>query len=148
MSIIRRYPLWFRDKWKTKHNCIPYRNIIEQYFHLYLEQSDGGKIYGRSSEDLLDKIAPIIFELNPSSILDYGCGRSALVNHFWNEGKRKLYKYDPAIHEYRFLPKEDVELVICTDVLEHIPEDYLPVLISDIMKFSDKVIFTVSLKLA
>ena len=121
-----------------------FRDIIQEYYDIYLKHYENGKVYGRSSEDLLNILSPHIIKLNPKSILDYGCGRSSLINYFWNDGKRQLYKYDPAIREYRDLPKKPIDLVICTDVLEHIPIGYLQIIFAKIINISEKVIFGVS----
>jgi hypothetical protein len=141
-----RFPVWIKEKWNTTKEDINYRDIVQEYYKIYLEQSENGKVYGKSSEDLLDKIAPIIIKENPESILDYGCGRSSLVNYFWNDGKRKVYKYDPAIREFIDKPQDKIDLIICTDVLEHLPENYMPMILIDLKKICSKIIFTISLR--
>ena len=120
-------------------------DVVKEYYELYLKYYKDGKVYGTSSEDLLDLIAPHVIKLNPENILDFGCGRSNLINHFWNDGKRRLFKYDPAIREYRNLMVTKYDLVICTDVLEHIPTDYLPKFFFNLKELSDKFIISVSL---
>jgi len=122
-----------------------HRDIIEQYYKIYWTESSGGKVYGKSSEDLLELLAPYIIDLDPRIILDYGCGRSSLINFFWKDGERELYKFDPAVYEYNKKPDVMSDLLLCTDVLEHIPEDYFPYLFQDIVRLSKKQIFTVSL---
>jgi 2-polyprenyl-3-methyl-5-hydroxy-6-metoxy-1,4-benzoquinol methylase len=121
------------------------KELIAQYYKIYLDESSGGKVYGKSSEDLLHKIAPIVIAENPKTILDFGCGRSSLINYFWNDGKRQLFKYDPAIREYKIPPKGNYDLVISTDVLEHLLEESLEKTLRHIKTYSNKVIFTVSL---
>jgi len=121
-----------------------FREVIQEYYNIYLQYYKDGKVYGTSSEDLLDFIAPHVIGLNPKSILDYGCGRSSLIRNFWNDGKRELYKYDPAIREYRDIPIEKVDLVLCTDVLEHIPIGFMPKFLYNLSNFSQKAIISVS----
>ena len=41
---------------------------------------------------------------------------------------KKIHLYDPGVEEYSIYPKNKHDGVICTDVLEHIPED-------DILRF-------------
>lgn len=125
--------------------CRNHQDVIAQYEEIYLKESDKGKLYGTSSESLLFKIYHWILQANPRSILDYGAGRSGLVNYFWRDGERVVAKYDPAIREIRTKPSSPFDLVLCTDVLEHIPQDFLPTLLKDIKASSTKVFFTISL---
>jgi hypothetical protein len=120
------------------------KQVIGEYFNIYDKHYKDGKVYGKSSEDLLELLAPHIIKLNPKSILDYGCGRSGLIHYFWNDGKRTLDKYDPAIREYRNMPDGEFDLVICTDVMEHIPKDSLRVVLKKIKLKSNNVIFGIS----
>jgi 2-polyprenyl-3-methyl-5-hydroxy-6-metoxy-1,4-benzoquinol methylase len=121
------------------------KDVIEEYFNIYDKYYENGKMYGASSEDLLEDIAPHVIELNPKSILDYGCGRSSLINHFWKDGERKLAKYDPAVREYREMPKGVHDLVVCTDVMEHIPPEMTVFILRAIKEKGKNFLFTVSL---
>jgi hypothetical protein len=121
------------------------RDVVEEYFNIYDKHYEGGKVYGKSSEDLLDLIAPHVIELNPKSIIDYGCGRSSLINFFWNDGKRKLDRFDPAIREYRnSVDGNKYGLLICTDVLEHIPSRFIPKMLFNLRELSPKAIISIS----
>lgn len=122
-----------------------YQEIINQYHKIYLQESEEGKVYGRSSESMLHFIAELIRKKNPKTILDYGCGRSGLVNYFWNDGARVVFKYDPAIREFRHKPKGAMDMVLCTDVLEHIPEDHVTNILSDIRTIASDAFFSISL---
>ena len=65
------------------------------------------------------------------SLLDYGCGKG---NVFKNIQKKfpliDCRGYDPGVPEYAVMPEIPAELVICTDVLEHIE----PELIDNVLK--------------
>ena len=65
------------------------------------------------------------------SLLDYGCGKG---NVFKNIQKKfpliDCRGYDPGVPEYAVMPEIPAELVICTDVLEHIE----PELIANVLK--------------
>lgn len=112
---------------------------IEQYKILHKQKG-----YGKSSEKLYNDILPLVKEINPSSILDYGCGQSDLVGMFGCMG----IKYDPAIEEYsKYIPYK-VDLVICIDVLEHIPDEDLEETLLKIKVHSEKVIFDIGTQLA
>ena len=78
-----------------------------------------------------------------SHVLDYGCGRSGLADQL---PVARALKYDPAVEGYTELPGASVDLVVCTDVLEHIPEHHLPTVLTEIRSFSDLAVFTVAQK--
>lgn len=125
-----------------KKSLPEYRDYILAY-----EQIHFSRHYGSSATGLyLDQIAGVVKRLNPKSILDFGCGRSDLVAHFWNDGARKLARYDPAIPALRNMPEGVFNLTLCCDVLEHIPMNAVDKILLQICNKSSKAVFTISLK--
>lgn len=114
-------------------------DFIEQY--KILHASDFG--FGNTSVMYKEEIKLFLDYLKPKSILDYGCEKGSLVN--WlkeNYSGIKIEGYDPAVEKYSTLPDEKFDLVICTDVLEHIPEDILTnEVIPQIAQISQNVYF-------
>lgn len=105
--------------------------------------------YGSSATELhLDRVARVVRDLQPNSILDYGCGRSDLVAHFWRDGERKIARFDPAIPMWKRMPKECFDLVLCCDVMEHIPMAFVDNVLTQIREKSATALFTISTKLA
>lgn len=92
-------------------------DYIKQYELLYKIK----KNYGKTSIKLYDMLEKIINDLNILSVLDYGCGKSKLLDLIKKNKKIKIYRYDPAIKKYSKLTKNKTDLVICTDVLQHVP---------------------------
>ena len=110
--------------------------------NLYKKLHEKNPQYGRGGVELLPVIKPLIDFLKPKSILDYGCGKGNLVKVLAeNYPNIKVYGYDPAVREFENIPVYKVDFVICTDVLEHIPENELPSTIYRIAGLSDKVFF-------
>jgi hypothetical protein len=91
---------------------------------------------GRTLVQYIPEINQIIKEKNLSTILDYGCGKARHHDPSWNADK-----YDPAVPEYSKKPDGRYDLVICTDVLEHIPQVGLDYVIDDIFNYSDQWVF-------
>lgn len=110
---------------------------IEQYKLLHLQK----KNYGMTSIKLYDDIVFWIKKFNITSILDYGCGKSILADCIEKELKIKTYKYDPAISEYCELPKTNIDFIICTDVLQHIPLFDLDRVLLEIRKYTCNCFF-------
>jgi len=86
------------------------------------------------------KYIPIINEIIKSkqikTILDYGCGKAQNHPKEWN-----ATKYDPAVPEFSAKPDRRFDLVISTDVLEHIPEESIDEVLKDIFNYSDQWVF-------
>ena len=114
-------------------------DYIEQYKILHKQGN-----YGSSSEKLYDDILPLVKEINPKTILDFGCGQSKLIDMLPCE---KRYRYDPAVKQYEHLPAlREFDLIICIDVLEHIPEDKIEQTLRLIYYMSLNVIFDIGIK--
>lgn len=97
--------------------------------------------YGTSSSYLLPYIIPLARDLSPQHILDYGCGKSTLVHDLARQLSAVGWRYDPAIPKVSAKPDGPFDLVLNTDVLEHIPETALDSVLQDIRRLSPNVIF-------
>ena len=110
-------------------------------YDIYLEQAklyhQEDKIWqGTSIINYIPKINQIIKDKDIKTILDYGCGKAKHHPKEWN-----AIKYDPAIQEYQNKPQDKYDLVISTDVLEHIPVDNIQQTINEIFSYSNKWVF-------
>lgn len=76
---------------------------------------------GESLKPHLPELNRLIERLKVKSILDYGCGKARFHPKEWSG--LEVAKYDPAVPEFSTPPPagKTFDLVICTDVLEHIP---------------------------
>lgn len=98
--------------------------------------------YGKASLELVNEVSVFIEFLKPKVILDYGCGKGALVKELQKlYPKIDIYGYDPAISENDILPNIKPDLIINTDVLEHIPEQELPEVIKRISMIGTNCFF-------
>jgi 2-polyprenyl-3-methyl-5-hydroxy-6-metoxy-1,4-benzoquinol methylase len=84
------------------------------------------------------KHAPIVRKLceslNTRSVLDYGCGKGYLAKAL----DFPIWEYDPAVEGKDAEPRP-AELVVCTDVLEHIEPDRLDFVLADLRRVVRKV---------
>lgn len=80
--------------------------------------------WGNTGEHYLDMVVELAHCVKATSILDYGCGKGTLLDALdaQYEGEIVLQGYDPAITKFGLDP-EPADLVLCTDVLEHIEPD-------------------------
>ena len=117
---------------------------MDELYNIYLDQAkfhQHKKVWkGHMLKRYLPQVEEIIKEHNidTNSILDYGCGKSLYHPESWN-----AYRYDPAVPKWEVKPEKGrkFDLVICTDVLEHIPETSLHIIIDELFSYSSKVVF-------
>lgn len=89
-----------------------------------------------------DRILALYREYSCTSILDYGCGQGLLAEKI--SGIVPIINYDPGIAKFNHRPSP-CDLVVCTDVLEHIEPECLEHVFKDLATLTLKVIyFTVS----
>ena len=101
--------------------------------------------YGSSAHLYFDKVAEQVIDLNPKSILDYGCGRSDIASYFWNDGAREIRRFDPAVPQYKDFPEETFELVFAFDLMEHIRMTDVDDVLARIREKSGRCLFSISL---
>lgn len=73
------------------------------------------------------------------TVLDYGCGKGRLSAYFLDNG-RPVSEYDPAIAGKDSEPAP-ADLVVCTDVLEHIEPVHLNAVFRDLRRVTKKRLF-------
>lgn len=100
-----------------------YRSLNSQLHEINLAYGVGG---GKHA-DTVQKLAAG-FKTQPS-ILDYGCGKGYLAKAL----PFPIWEYDPAIHEKSESPRP-ADLVVCTDVLEHIEPEKLLFVLDDLRR--------------
>lgn len=127
-----------------KRDLPTYRDYVGAYKTLH-----SSRHYGDSATELhLGIVADLVRANRPNSILDYGCGRSDIAAHFWLDGRRRIARYDPAIPGISEMPEGKFDLVLCCDVLEHIPMEGVDRVLQEVKEKGDLIFFTISLKLA
>lgn len=75
----------------------------------------------------------------PITVLDYGCGQGSLGDALGRPDW--LREYDPAVDGKSELPKTVSDIVICTDVLEHIEPDKVDTVLKHINSCSRNLVF-------
>jgi hypothetical protein len=110
-----------------------YETYLDQAKKLHEIQS---KWRGTTVRQYIPEINKLRKEYNLVTMLDYGCGKAQFHDASWN-----AVKYDPAILEFSTRPTGRFDLVISTDVLEHIPEEHIENTIADIFNYSDRWVF-------
>lgn len=114
-------------------------NLIDQYKEIHAT-----RMYGDTSIKNLRYLRPQVRVLAPSTILDYGCGRSRLVDVLGEACSAEVRRYDPAIPEFSEKPVDGpFELLINVDVLEHVPEEQLDGVIGEMASLAKNAIIVI-----
>ena len=123
---------------RAPNMSIPQQDLISQYNTVHEQKAS----WGKSAHKHLMSIQACIAELKPGAIVEYGCGKSTLYKTL--DYKQATYtRFDPAIPGIDTLDIKQADFAINTDVLEHIPLQELPTVLSKIRSLTDKVYFYV-----
>lgn len=98
-----------------------------------------------------DHVYNVVKKTNSKTILDYGSGKGQQYSNL----KLDLYWgvevdcYDPGYEPFFELPNKLYDGVICTEVMEHVPEDEVDQVMTEIFERATKfVYFSIALSLA
>ena len=140
-----------------KHNASEkYHELLSEYKKMH--SAAKGMFNGKSLLKFVDIIGSYLEKNDCISLLDYGAGKGILygddfkelsdeidkpLGELWNLDSFRLY--DPAYDQHNTLPdsweKGNFDAVICTDVLEHVPETDLKWVVDEILSYAGKMAF-------
>lgn len=98
--------------------------------------------YGSKGRSWAPRVATLALELQARTLLDYGCGKGSLavalaqIPEFAAAGVL-VAEYDPAIPGKDAAPAP-ADLVVCTDVLEHVEPECIDDVIADLERLTLK----------
>lgn len=103
---------------------------LQRQFHI--QRPD----YGMSGHKYAEHITQLAKKINTRNILDYGCGKGTLQKAI----PFPIQQYDPFVPEYANLPIA-ADLVVCTDVMEHVESPYLDNVLQHIRDLTKQIAF-------
>ena len=117
--------------------------MITQKYKKILSEIHSNTKFGKRRK-LPDFLEDFINDTQPATILDFGCGKGNLVETLKEKYTfRDIYGFDPANPEYdKNLVK--VDLIVSTDVLEHIEPELLDQTLNEIKKHSKYIYHLIS----
>ena len=110
--------------------------ISDEYRKLNEDLHRNNTLYGAKSGRHLDRVLRLAELTQGRTFLDYGCGKGQLVSVL-NERGLSAAGYDPAIPERAAVPAP-ADVVVCTDVLEHIEPTHLDAVLGDLRRVTQK----------
>lgn len=117
--------------------------ISPDYLQEQIRLHDSPRGYGGRGKKWSTQVNALAWTYDCQSILDYGCGEGSLAV-FLLIAKRAsdIREYDPAIPGKDALP-DPADLVVCTDVLEHVEPDRIDAVLTHLCGLARKVLFVV-----
>lgn len=99
------------------------------------------KEFGTSGYRWTDAVRWICNKNQINHVLDYGAGKQTLAGHLIQSGfDGDIFSYDPAVAELSGAPLP-ADLVVCTDVLEHVEFDQVGPVLDHLSDLTKKFIF-------
>lgn len=112
--------------------------ITDDYRKLNQKLHSGRPDYGaRERHEVYEEIVQLIGKHDCMKILDYGCGKATMSKFVDN-----VTNYDPCVEAFD-VPVDEHDMVVCTDVLEHIEPELLDNVLADIRRNARKVIYLI-----
>ena len=111
--------------------------ISDEYRALNAQLHHERPEWGRQSMKYWETVKELADHMGTKTMLDYGCGKQMLKAALEPFGY-KVHGYDPAFPDLSAAP-EPANLVICTDVLEHVEPECLEAVLEDLHRVTDGV---------
>lgn len=125
-----------------------YDYYIDQYKKAH---EDPSTFPGISIRYYINDIGKLIRLTSAKTLLDFGCGKG---EQYTNKDLMKKWGgvpsdkwgimptlYDPAVESHNQFPEGKFDGVISTDVMEHVPEDSIDIVLEQIYSKADKFVF-------
>jgi len=77
----------------------------------------------------------------PPLVLDYGAGEGMLAEYLHEHTEAHVYEYDPCVEGKQEMPDAAFDLVVSSDVLEHVEAEYIPAVLDECFRKADIGVF-------
>jgi hypothetical protein len=114
-------------------------DVASDDYRALLTKMHQSQSWGNAGKSHAPEVEALAKTIDAKTILDYGCGTNTLAGAM---APRRVSGYDPGIPERAMMPKP-CELVVCTDVLEHIEPDKLDAVLDHIFNLTGKAAYFV-----
>jgi hypothetical protein len=115
-------------------------DVISDAYRRQLEKLHARERWGADGAKHADAVDAIAAEMTAVTVLDYGCGENRLAEAL--KDRRRVSGYDPGIPMRNKMPKP-CDLVVCTDVLEHVEPEKLDAVLDHIYRLSARKAYLV-----
>jgi hypothetical protein len=146
----------------TRENPSPRFRMLEELYRrvhasgLPDEGISAEKLFaGRNLLDHVPRVKALVKATGARSVLDYGSGKGLLyrmtdlampdgsiardMKDYW--GVETIRCYDPGVPQFAEPPSAPCDGVVCTDVLEHIPEEDVDWLLAELFRLASRFVY-------
>ena len=109
------------------------KTITEEYRKLNEQLHENPHYGSQNAHRWVQPVKDLAWEVETFSVLDYGCGKGNLSRLISNMAVKN---YDPAVPEFSD-PPDTADIVVCTDVMEHIEPDCLDAVIDHLKQVTN-----------
>lgn len=102
-----------------------------------------GDPWGVSGRRYVDEVVKFAAETMCESILDYGCGSGTMKEGLKKILPIKVDEYDPAIPGKNIVHGDAYDMVVCTDVMEHVEPNKIDNVLQHISSLARKAVYLV-----
>lgn len=109
--------------------------------------AEGGNFHGLSVLKYAASIAKLARSVGAKTMLDFGCGRGDAyssphkLHHVLGIRRPNVTLYDPAFPKHDKKPTGTYDLVVCSDVLEHVLEEDVPAFLDGLFARANKAVW-------
>jgi len=114
----------------------------------YREMADTGvQFQGLSILQHAEDIGRFIRDVGATSMLDWGCGGGMAYGsphklwHHWGFDRHDVVLYDPSFKKFDTVPTRKADIVVCSDVLEHIVGKEVDAFIANLFARANKAVW-------
>lgn len=112
--------------------------ITPEYAAMNAQLHRDSVLYGLGGARHAEPVLALCKSFGTTSVLDYGCGKSQLQRAL----PFPIWEYDPGVPGKEESPRP-ADIVVCTDVLEHIEPELLRHVLEDIQRCTKKIAYLV-----
>lgn len=108
---------------------------------------DTANFRGLSIVQHRDSIKKLIKRSGAKTVLDFGCGRGdayrspITIHNSWQIPRKHVTLYDPAFRSSSELPRGLFDVVLCSDVLEHVPGEEVDEFVKRLFGYAKKAVW-------
>lgn len=107
--------------------------ITDEYRELNAELHRDRQDYGKLGTRWAVPVFQMCAVEETTDVLDYGCGKGELNLNL----PFQIHQYDPAIEKWSD-PPEPADVVVCTDVMEHVEPEFTDAVLDDLKRLTKK----------